>query len=316
MKLLRGFQQLSELSVGTAATIGNFDGVHRGHQALLKTLRLEAERKGLPVLVLLFEPQPTEYFRGQQAPARLSSFREKLDALRQFGVDYVCCLKFDDHLASIAATEFAKRTIFSLVQAKYLLIGEDFRFGQGRLGDIVLLNELSDETGCIVQPFNDFFIENQRVSSTKIRQALQAGDLDFAAKFLGRTYSMCGRVVHGDGRGRQWGVPTANLSLRRSNLPMKGVFCVKVVRQGKPISMGVANLGCRPTIGGDKNVLEVHLFDVDESMYGEMVQVCFVNKLRDEMKFTSVDTLVAQIHQDIATAKNWFNTRENTYDRI
>jgi riboflavin kinase/FMN adenylyltransferase len=256
-------------------------------------------------LVMLFEPQPGEYFHGQQAPVRLSSFREKLEVLRQFGVDYVCCLKFDDYLASMPAIEFAKRIIFTLIQAKYILIGEDFRFGHGRAGDVALLNEIGEQTACTVQHFPDFFIDKQRVSSTKIRWALQLGELDYAAMFLGRPYSMCGRVVHGDGRGRQWGFPTANVSLHRTTLPLNGVFCVRVLRLGKPALTGVANIGCRPTVDGSKHVLEIHLFDVDESLYGEMLQVCFLHKLRDEIKFTSVDALVAQIHNDVAAARNW-----------
>lgn len=318
MKLLRGFQQISELNVGTAATIGNFDGVHRGHQALLSKLRSQAERMHLPVLVMLFEPQPSEYFHRQQASARLSSFREKIQMLRGSGVDYVYCLKFNKYLASMAADEFATRIIFSLLQAKYLLLGEDFRFGQARLGDVALLKEIGFQTGCEVQHFSDFSIDNQRVSSTKIRQALQLGELDYAAKLLGRPYSMCGRVVHGDGRGRQLGVPTANLNLHRNTYPLSGVFCVRVRREGKPSLTGVANIGCRPTVDGSSTVLEVHLFGVDESLYGEMLQVSFLHKLRDEMKFSSVDALVAQIHKDVATAKNWLMKfkREDSYDRI
>lgn len=305
MKLLRGFQQISELGVGTAATIGNFDGVHKGHQALLHRLRVEADDKGLPSLVLLFEPQPAEYFHGEQAPARLSSFREKLDVLRQCGVDYVSCLPFDKALASMAATEFAHRIIFSLLQARYVLVGEDFHFGHGRLGDITLLNELGSREGCLVESFHDFFIDHQRVSSTHIRQALRLGELDLATKLLGRPYGLCGRVVEGDGRGRQWGIPTANLNLSRVVLPMTGVFCVRVLSQGRSASVGVANLGCRPTLDGKKNVLEVHLFDVDESLYGERLHVSFLHKLRDEIKFSSMDALIAQIHLDIATARSW-----------
>lgn len=306
MKVLRGFHQISKLKVDTVATIGNFDGVHCGHQALLNALRTEADRMQLPMLVMLFEPQPGEYFRGQQAPARLSSFREKIQALSHFGVDYVCCLKFDNYLASMAAIEFAERIVFSLLQAKYVLIGEDFRFGHGRLGDITLLNELGHQKACVVRHFSDFFIDNRRVSSTIIRQALQLGKLDYAAQLLGRPYSMCGRVVRGDGLGRQWGVPTANLNLHRSTLPLNGVFCVRVKRPGKDAFTGVANIGCRPTVDGSKNVLEIHLFDVDEPFYGEMLEVCFLHKLRDEIKFTSIDALVARIHNDVAAAKNWF----------
>ena len=303
MKLLHGFQQITELKHGTVATIGNFDGVHRGHQALLANLRSHASHMKLPMLVLLFEPQPTEYFRGKEAPARLSSLREKLSIFRQCGVDYVWCLRFNQYLASMPAIEFAERVIFSLLQAKYVLIGEDFRFGHDRGGDVSLLQELGNKYSCIVQKFPDFFIDSQRVSSTKIRQALYESKLDYTSKLLGRTYSMCGRVIHGAGIGRQWGIPTANLKVQQVTLPLRGVFCVRVKRQGKPLLTGVANLGCRPTIDGNKNSLEVHLFDFDEVLYGEIIEVYFLHKLRDEIKFSSVDELIKQIHEDVARAK-------------
>jgi len=201
------------------------------------------------------------------------------------------------------AREFASHYIFSLLHAKFLLIGEDFRFGHDRVGDGSLLRELGSQYSCIVQSFPDFAMDRHRVSSTKIRQALNVGEMDEAAKLLGRTYSMCGRVIHGAGLGRQWGIPTANLNIRQSSLPLRGVFSVKVKRQGKPSSMGVANIGCRPTIDGSRNSLEIHLFDVDESLYGEVLQVFFLQKLRDEKKFDSVDALIAQIHKDVALAK-------------
>jgi riboflavin kinase/FMN adenylyltransferase len=306
MKLSYGFQQIAELGLGSVATIGNFDGVHRGHQALLAMLRSQASRMQLPMVVMLFEPQPGEYFYGKEAPARLSSLREKVDMLRQCGADYVFCLKFNQDLASMSAIEFAERFIFTLIQAKYLLIGEDFRFGHDRIGDVSLLNELGSQQGCFVQKFSDFFIDTQRVSSTKIRHALKEGKLDYAAKLLGRPYSMCGRIVRGAGRGRQWGIPTANVNMHHKVLPLTGVFCVRVKRQGKPLLTGVANIGCRPTIDGTKNILEIHLFDTNESLYGEIVQVYFLHKLRDEVKFSSVDDLIAQIHNDIAAAKAYY----------
>ena len=307
MKLVRCFQQLSELSGGTVTTIGNFDGVHLGHQALLSMLRSEATRRQLPLVVMLFEPQPGEYFHGQEAPVRLSSLREKLQALRQCGVDYVFCVKFDDKLASMSAVEFAERYIFSALNAKFLLIGEDFRFGRDRLGDVALLTELGHKLSCVVQKFPDFYINKQRVSSTKIRQALHSGALESSSTFLGRVYSMCGRVVYGAGLGRQWGVPTANINLNRSTLPLQGVFCVRVKQEGKPLLSGVANIGCRPTVDGSRNVLEIHLLDVDVSLYGEMLQVFFLHKLRNEIKFSSVDELKAKIYNDIVEAKSWFN---------
>ncbi len=303
MKLLHGFQSIAELSLGIVATIGNFDGVHRGHQALLALLRAQASRLKLPMLVMVFEPQPSEHFQGKHAPARLSTLREKIQVLRQCGADYVWCLKFDEHLASMPAVEFAEHYIFSLLRANYLLIGEDFRFGHDRAGDVDLLKELGGQHACHVEKFSDFFIDTQRVSSTNIRQALNEGKLEYAAKLLGRPYSMLGRVIKGDGRGRQWGVPTANLKMHDKILPLRGVFCVRVKRDGKPLLSGVANIGCRPTIDGTKNSLEIHLFDTNESLYGETLQVYFLHKLRDEIKFSSVDDLIAQIHKDVAAAK-------------
>lgn len=313
MKLLRGIHQQVEFSQGTVATIGNFDGVHRGHQALLAMLRMQASLMQLPMVVMLFEPQPTEYFYDQQAPARLSSLREKIQMLRKCGADYVWCLKFNNQLASMSATEFAQQFIFSLLRANHLLIGEDFHFGHDRLGDVNLLQEMGQKQCCTVQKFSDFYLDTQRVSSTKIRKALFEGKLDYAAKLLGRPYSLCGRVIYGAGRGRQWGIPTANLYLPHKTLPLQGVYCVRVKRAGKPLLTGVANIGRRPTIDGNKNVLEVHLFDLDESLYGETLQVYFLHKLRDEIKFASIEELIAQIRTDIAAARDYENKGCETY---
>ncbi len=307
MKLWRGFEQIQQRSSATVATIGNFDGVHLGHQALLRLLRLEANRLQLPLVVMLFEPQPAEYFQKEAAPARLSTLREKLEVLRECGVDDVVCVKFDQKWASMLPLEFAEHYVFLGLNAKYLLMGEDFRFGRERAGDMMLLSELGKKHACDVHTFPDFYIDQQRVSSTKIRQALSVGALEQSASFLGRTYSMCGRVVHGAGRGRQWGFPTANLMLNRKTLPLSGVFCVQVKQEGRALLAGVANIGCRPTIDGSRNVLEIHLLDVDVSIYGEMLQVFFLHKLRDEIKFSSVNELKIKIHEDIAEAKSWFN---------
>jgi len=303
MKLLYGFKKISELATDTVATIGNFDGVHRGHQALLARLRIQADGMKLPMLVFLFEPQPNEYFNGVQAPARLSSLREKLLFLELCGVDYVCCLKFDKQLATMLPTEFAERFVFSLLRVRYLIIGDDFRFGRDRLGDGALLQALSVKNKCQVQLFSEYALANERVSSTQVRKALHLGNLERAAELLGRTYCLCGRVIQGKGLGRVWGIPTANLKLHRLTLPLRGVFRVQVKRQGKPMLSGVANIGSRPTVDGSQNLLEIHLFDFDECLYGEMLQVFFLHKLRDEIKFPSVDDLIAQIQDDIKQAK-------------
>lgn len=302
MKLLRSIQHISAFDKGVVATIGNFDGVHLGHQNLLKILRVQANALNLPLVVILFEPQPREYFQPDKAPARLTSLREKLDVLRSCQIDYIYCIKFNHSLAQTAAADFARTYLFSMLNVKYLLVGEDFRFGKNREGDVSLLQEIGRKYVCEVKIHSNFCINEERISSTKIRMALQESELSTAAKYLGRTYSICGRVVYGDGRGRQWGIPTANLALHRCSLPLQGVFVVQVRIESKAI-YGVANVGRRPTLDGSKNILEVHLFNFNRTIYGKLLQVFFLHKLRDEVKFTSVDALIAQINDDIAVAK-------------
>jgi riboflavin kinase/FMN adenylyltransferase len=311
MKLLRSAQNLADFDNGTIATIGNFDGVHQGHQNLIHALKDKANALGLPLVIILFEPQPREYFQKEQAPARLSSLREKLDKLRQCGVDYVYCIKFDDFLAQMTAADFIHTHLFSRVKVKYLLVGEDFRFGKNREGDLSLLYQVGAQYHVEINTYTDFCIKNEKVSSTKIRLALAQGDFKRAGQFLGQPYSICGRVIRGDGRGRQWGIPTANLSLHRRSLPLHGVFVVHV-QVGAAIVPGVANMGRRPTVDGIKNILEIHLFDFNESIYGELLQVIFLHKLRDEVKFTSVDALITQIHKDIRDAKLFLKEHTST----
>lgn len=307
MKLLRGKQSFFNFEQGSVATIGNFDGVHLGHQTLINSLKAKARSLNLPLVVIIFEPQPREYFQHEQAPARLSSMREKLSMLQRCAVDYVYCIHFNQEVAQTSATDFVQDIIFSQLHARYLLVGEDFHFGKNRAGDTQLLKTLGAENGCEVAVQTDFLQGQEKVSSSKIRQALEQGDFALAAEFLGRPYSICGRVLPGDGRGRQWGIPTANLSLHRMALPLHGVFVVQV-QKGDQTLYGVANCGNRPTVDGTKNILEVHLFDFNQSIYGELLQVNFLHKLRGEVKFTTVDNLIAQIHNDIAAAKAYFKS--------
>ncbi|MDP3706424.1 MAG: bifunctional riboflavin kinase/FAD synthetase [Legionellaceae bacterium] len=306
MKLIRTLQKNKEFSIGSVAAIGNFDGVHRGHQMLLAALREQATHLQLPMVVILFEPQPREFFQKREAPPRLTRLREKVHVLRDCGVDYVYCLRFNEQLAHRSPVEFAEHVIFLNLNVKYLLVGDDFRFGRNRQGDVALLKQLAQKSGCVVDKCPDFLMEEERVSSTQVRQALQLGEFERVTSLLGRLYSTCGRVMYGDARGRQWGVPTANLKMTQAALPLKGVFCVRVQREGYPLLSGVANVGQRPTIDGTKQVLEVHLFDVNESLYGERLQVFFLHKLRDEVKFPSLDALIAQIHLDLLSAKAYF----------
>ena len=304
MKLLRGEKPFIECRVGCVATIGNFDGVHRGHQALLALLRQKASQMQLPMVVVVFEPQPSECLNPKNAPTRLYQLREKLTALYQCGADYVYCLKFNKQLANMPPEEFAQRFIFTSINANYILLGDDFRFGRNRQGDLSTLRELARISGVVVETCSDFCIEERRVSSTQIRQALSSGQLETAATLLGRTYSVSGCVIYGQGLGRTIGVPTANISVHRRRLALNGVFCVTVKRKTQYLT-GIANLGVRPTVNGHQQVLEVHLFDFNESLYGERLEVFFVRKLRDEIKFSSFDALTAQIQMDIIAAREF-----------
>lgn len=309
MKLLRSLHGIKELSLGSVVSIGNFDGVHRGHQSLLALLRMHAVRLHLPLVVVLFEPQPCEFFSPIRAPARLSRLREKLQILNTLGVDYVYCLHFNRKLADMDALMFAKTFIYGALSAKHVMIGEDFRFGRDRVGDVALLRKIGSDWNATVETCPSYLINNERVSSTRIRNALKAGNLPIVSELLGRTYSMCGHVIHGQKLGRTWGVPTANLALHRDILPLQGIFCVQIKCPGKPLFNGVASIGNRPTINGKKNLLEVYLFDFNDSLYGEMIQVFFLKKLRDEEKFSSMDALIVQIHNDVAMAKVYFNEK-------
>lgn len=307
MKLLRGLNSLAVLEQGAALTIGNFDGVHQGHQALLKRLCERARARNLLSVVLFFEPQPAEFFKAQ-ATTRLMSRQQKLRFLKKLGVDYAYCIKFNHIYAALSSETFAVDYLFRLFHAQYLLVGEDFRFGQHRTGTPQYLMEMGAKNACEVETFGDFVENNKRVSSTEIREALAKGDLTRAHAALGRPYSVYGRVVKGEGRGRGFGIPTANVWTRQQVLPLKGVFLVQVrLKQG--LYWGVANVGYRPTFEGTYSRLEVHLFDFNASLYQEYIEVFFIAQLREERKFSSVETLVAQIYKDCDQAKAWIRDR-------
>lgn len=314
MKLLRAVSKNAALNQGVVATIGTFDGVHLGHQHLITSLKNKANALSLPLVVILFEPQPREYFLKDKAPARLSSLREKLLVLKECQVDYVYCISFTEKLAQTSAVDFANDYLFAGLQVKYLLAGADFRFGKNREGDLALLKTMGAEKGCEVQLASDFCIIDDKISSTKVRQALQEGNFALASRYLGRAYSLMGRVIPGDGRGRQWGIPTANLNTQRQSLPLQGVYLVEVLIEGQLVK-GIANIGLRPTVDGSKTILEVHLLDFNQSVYGKIMQVFFLQKVRDEIKFTTVQALIAQIHEDIAQARQYFTKQGSSVAR-
>ena len=306
MKLIRGIHNLRQKHHGCVLTIGNFDGVHRGHQALLKSLRAEGRARNLPVMVMIFEPQPLELFSSDRAPARLTRLREKLGYLAEYGVDAVLCVRFDRRFAALTAQNFINELLVERLGAKFLAVGDDFRFGAGRLGDFLLLQKASEEFGFDLTSSDAFCCSGVRISSTAVRQALANDDLAQAERLLGHPFTISGRVVHGDALGRTIGFPTANVPLRRQVSPVKGVYAVEVRGLGDAPIAGVANIGTRPTVSGVKQQLEVHLLDVVMNLYGRHIDVVLRKKIRHEQRFASLDELKAQIARDVATAREFF----------
>jgi len=303
MELIRGEHNLYPRHRGCVATIGNFDGVHLGHQAVLKQTCDKAREMGLPATVITFEPQPQEFFRPEQAPPRLTRLREKLLALKPHAIDRMLCLSFNPSLANLSADQFIQKILIDGLGVRYLVVGDDFRFGKGRQGDFAMLIKAGQQHGFEVANTHSFTLSDERVSSTLIREALAQGDLIRVEQLLGRPYSMCGRVAHGDKRGRTIGFPTANIYLHRKNTPILGVYAVKMNdMEDYPVN-GVANIGTRPTVCGTRTLLEVHLFDFNKDIYGEHIEVVFVEKIRDEKRFESFDALKQQIHVDAERAR-------------
>ncbi len=306
MELIRGLHNLRPRHRGCAATIGNFDGVHLGHQAVLGQLSERAAVLNLPVAVITFEPQPREYFTPDLAPPRLTRFREKVEALSRFGVNQILCLRFDDRLAGLPPDGFIRRILLDGLGVKYLVVGDDFHFGREREGTFQMLVDAGEAHDFQVVNMHTFDIDHARVSSTRIREALSAGDFAMAESLLGRPYRMSGRVAHGDKRGRTIGFPTANIFLHRSATPLQGVFAVEMFGiKGEP-HQGVANIGTRPTVDGTRTLLEVHLFDFDAEIYGCHVQVNFLHRLRAEQRFDSFEALKQQISVDAKQAREFF----------
>ena len=308
MQILRGLYSLDTHAV--AVTIGNFDGVHLGHQALINELRAAAEPRGLQTAVVIFEPHPREFFTPQQAPVRLTSLREKLELFSTMGVDRVHVCRFDALFAKKTAADFIQ-ALDEKLHAKFVLIGDDFRFGSGRAGDFALVEKIGAERGFAVKAVHSVLHNGVRVSSTAIRAVLADGQMRMAREYLGRPYSISGRVVHGDATGRKLGYPTANIQLKHNLPPLKGVYVVVAHAEGLGVLQGVASLGIRPTLKHDeKPVLEVHLFEFSQQIYGKHLRVEFLHKLRDEKKFNGLDELTRQIALDVDNAKRWFIEHE------
>jgi riboflavin kinase/FMN adenylyltransferase len=289
-----------------ALTIGNFDGIHRGHQAMLERLVAESQRQGLVSCVLTFEPHPREFFAPRSAPTRLASLREKLELLAARGIERVHLERFTRSFAALEPEAFVERVLAKRLKARWLLIGGDFRFGAKRAGDAVLLRDLAGRHGCEVEMMPAVTRAGVRVSSSAVRAALATGDLALAQALLGRPYAISGRVVHGRKLGRELGFATANVQLKHNRPPLTGIYAVRVHGIGAAPRSGVASLGVRPTItASGRSVLEVHLFDFSDNLYAAHVRVEFLHKIRDEEKYSDLETLKAQIARDCEAAKTF-----------
>jgi riboflavin kinase / FMN adenylyltransferase len=304
VQVIRGFSHHGHDRI--ALTIGNFDGVHRGHQAMLSRLSEAAEDLALASAVLTFEPHPREFFAPESAPARLSTLRDKLERFASDGVARVHVARFDAGLAKLSADEFIDQVLVRKLRVGWILVGDDFRFGRDRAGDLALLRKKAADYS--VEAMQTVTIDGERASSSAVRSALALGNLGHAAKLLGRPYAMSGRVAHGDKLGRQLGFPTANVMLRRKPA-LSGIFAVQVRGLGSEARAGVASLGVRPTVKqGARPLLEVFVFDFDEAIYGRRIAVEFLHKLRDEERYADLDRLTRQIRVDVAQARDYFAT--------
>ncbi len=294
-----------------ALTIGNFDGIHRGHQAMLARLAEAARDRHLPVCVMTFEPHPREFFAPDSAPTRLTSLREKLELLQTYGIDRVQVCRFDRDLARMAPGEFIDRILLRGMACRSLLVGDDFRFGARRAGDFAMLEQAAGRCGFEVEAIASFRLDGVRVSSTAVREALAVGDLGHARKLLGRDYAISGRVVAGERLGRELGFPTANIRLRHNRPPLWGIFAVQAHLPDGAVLPGVASLGTRPTVTQrGKPQLEVYLLNFDSDLYGAHMKVEFLKKFRDEERYADLETLKRQIARDVENAKDYFLTAE------
>lgn len=310
LKFIRYLTETAESMSPSVVGIGNFDGVHKGHQAIIANVLEQAQLNHLPAWILTFDPQAKEFFSPDTALPRITTLREKILAFKRYGINHTACLKFNTALANLSAIEFVEKILVNYFKVSAVVIGEDFHFGKQRVGDVALLERLGEQYQFKVVPVKTVTDGQQRYSSTLVRNALMANDLRTTESLIGRPYAICGRVVHGDKRGRLLGFPTANLLLGKRVLPVNGVFAVRVKGISTQPLYGVANSGKRPTVDGLKRSFEVHLLDFDQDIYGRYLEVEFVQQLRGEMKFDTLQSLTDQIARDVDLARSIFKSNK------
>ena len=306
MRLVRHIRDLpfDDLRNGSVVTIGAYDGLHVGHEQLLGRVRAASKTLGLPAVVMSFEPTPKEFFSAASPPARLMRFREKFDALAAHGIDLFYCPRFEAQIRDISADAFVRRILVHGLCARHIVIGDDFRFARKREGTLAQLQQMSGALDYVVEQVPSVVVDDVRVSSTAIRDALWDGEMQHATALLGRPYRMSGKIIKGAKMGRTLGFPTANVDLRRRQSAVMGIFAVRVNGLAGGPHDAVASVGTRPTFDGTKPLLEVHIFDFDQEIYGEYIQVDFISRLRSQVKYDDVAELVAQMHRDADNARS------------
>ena len=310
MKIISDLNSVASSAIKCVATIGNFDGVHVGHQQLLKLLVETARELELPSTVISFNPHPLEFFTPERAPARLTSTDEKAELIGRLGVDRLVVLQFNQEFANTEPEDFLENILARKLGVEQIIVGDDFRFGKNRRGDFAMLTAFGDQRGIRIDRMESMLVQDERVSSRQIRTCLAKGDLKKAKSLLGREFSMSGVVGRGDGNGAKWEIPTANIFPAYQNVPLSGVFVVEADGIAENPVPGAANLGIRPTVGGKRVVLETHLLDYEGDLYGRMIRVRFIKKLREEQKFQSVEEMLVQIRKDIEESRKYFQNEQ------
>lgn len=302
MILITDLSKINKKFDGSIITLGNFDGLHLGHQELIRKIILRAEETGGLSMVVTFRPHPLKILAPEKCPPLISIYEEKIELLEKLGIDVLVKIPFTLDFSAMGPRDFVKDILVDLLGAKEIFVGYNYRFGKGRKGNIQMLRDLGSELGFIVREVEQVSLNGEVISSTRIRQLLINGEVEHAARLLGRPYALCGIVVKGDGRGRGLGFPTANIVSRHSIIPSNGVYAVRLFVRDKYYN-GIVNIGLRPTFDAKSMAIEVHIFDFDEDIYGEELTVYFANKIREEKKFQNAEALIRQINADITNAK-------------
>jgi riboflavin kinase/FMN adenylyltransferase len=311
-KLVRSLYSICPNQQGGVITIGNFDGVHLGHQQLIKRVVAEAQKRGVPSTVITFEPHPFEFFAGEKLTIpRITRLREKFSALRKLGVNNVLIIQFEQQVANISASDFVN-LLAAKLKPVHVIVGDDFHFGKARQGNLQLLQTMGKELGFTATEMPTYEIESERVSSTRVRKALAGGDQQLANRLLGRPYTMMGRVRPGDQLGRKLGFPTANIFVHRRLTAVNGIYIVRMHGIDGRSLPGVANVGIRPTVDGTRTLLEVHLLDFNQDIYNRYVEVEFIAKIRDEERYDTLDLLKEKIAEDVVIGRQFFAKQDNT----